>query len=132
MLVLCSTNSSAGTRTSDHPQHLAFHGLGPQHGRTPQKSPGGSTHLLIAVDKFTKWIEAKPITNIRSEEAVKFFLDIIYCFSVPNCIITDHRTNFTKKKFLDLCDGYNIRIDWALVGHPRTNGQVERANGMVL
>ena len=38
---------------------------------------GGFTYLLIAVDKFTKWIEAKPITNIRSEEAVKFFLDII-------------------------------------------------------
>ena len=76
----------------------------------------------MVVDKFTKWIEAKPITNIRSEEAVKFFLDIIYGFGVPNCIITDHGTNFTKKKFLDFCDGYSIRIDWASVGHPRTNG----------
>ena len=97
-----------------------------------KKGPGGFTHLLIAVDKFTKWIEAKPITNIRSEEAVKFFLDIIYRFGVPNCIITDHGTNFTGKKFLDFNDGYSIRIDWASVGHPRTNGQVERANGMVL
>ena len=43
-----------------------------------KKAPGGFTHLLVAVDKFTKWIETKPITNIRSEEAVKFFLDIIY------------------------------------------------------
>ena len=41
-----------------------------------KKGPGGFTHLLVAVDKFTKWIEAKPITNIRSEEEVKFFLDI--------------------------------------------------------
>ena len=97
-----------------------------------KKGPGGFTHLLIAVDKFTKWIEAKPINNIRSKEAIKFFLDIIYRFSVPNCIITDHETNFTKKKFLDFYDGYGIRIDWASVGHPRTNGQVERANGMVL
>ena len=77
----------------------------------------------MVVDKFTKWIEAKPITNIRSEEAVKFFLNIIYRFGVPNCIITDHETNCTKKKFLDFCDGYGIRIDWASVGHPRTNGQ---------
>jgi hypothetical protein len=23
-----------------------------------KKAPGGFTHLLIAVDKFTKWIEA--------------------------------------------------------------------------
>ena len=53
-----------------------------------KKGPGGFTHLLVAVDKFIKWIEAKSITNIRSEEAVKFFLDIIYRFGVPNYIIT--------------------------------------------
>ena len=97
-----------------------------------KKGSGGFTHLLVAINKFTKWIEAKPITNICSEEAVKFFLDIIYQFDVPNCIIIDHGTNFTGKKFLDFCDGYGIRIDWASVGHSRTNSQVERANGMVL
>ena len=69
------------------------------------------THLLVAVNKFTKWIEAKPITNIRSKEAVKFFLDIIYWFDVPNCIITYHETNFTGKKLLDFYDGYSIKID---------------------
>ena len=132
MSVLRSANSSAGTGAPNHPHHLAIHGLGPRHGRTLKKGLGGLTHLLVAVDKFTKWIEAKPITNIRSEEAVKFFLDIIYRFSVPNCIITDHGTNFTGKKFLDFSDGYGIRIDWASVGHPRTNGQVEQANVMVL
>ena len=76
-----------------------------------KKGSSGFTHLLVAVDKFTKWIEAKPITNLCSEEAVKFFLDIIYRFGVPNCIITDHGTNFTEKKFLDFSDGYSIRID---------------------
>ena len=97
-----------------------------------KKGPGGFTHLLVVVDKFTKWIETKPITNIRSEEAVRFFLDIIYRFGIPNCIITDHGTNFTGKKFLDFCDGYGIRIDWASIRMPCTNGQVKRANGMVL
>ena len=87
-----------------------------------KKSLGGFTHLPIAVDKFTKWIEAKPITNIHSEEVVKFFLDIIYRFGIPNCIIIDHGTNSTEKNFLDFCDRYGIRIDWALVGHPHTNG----------
>ena len=76
-----------------------------------KKGPGSFTHLLIAVNKCTKWIEAKPITNIHSEEVVKFFLDIIYRFSIPNCIITNYRTNFTEKKFLDFSDGYSIRID---------------------
>ena len=76
-----------------------------------KKGLGGFTDLLIAVDKFTKWIEAKPITNIHSEVAVKFFLDIIYWFDVPNNIIIDHGTNFMRKKFLDFSDGYVIRID---------------------
>jgi transposase InsO family protein len=36
------------------------------------------------------------------------------------------------KKFLDFCEDHHIRVDWAAVAHPMTNGQVERANGMVL
>jgi hypothetical protein len=43
-----------------------------------RKALGGFTHLLVAVDKFTKWIEAKPITKTNSQEAIKFFLDIVY------------------------------------------------------
>ena len=73
----------------------------------------GFTHLLIAVDKFTKWIEAKPITNIHSEEAVKFFLDIIYRFGVPNFIITD-------------CGGINPYTLMAKLGPARIGGSVHQ------
>jgi hypothetical protein len=45
---------------------------------------GGFTHLVVVVDKFSNWIEARPIVNVRSEEAVSFFTDIIYRFSIPN------------------------------------------------
>ena len=111
MLVLRSANSFADIGASNHPHHMAICGLGLDMVGPLKKGPGGFTHLLVAVDKLTKWIEAKPITNIRSEEAVKFFLNIIYRFGIPNCIITDHGTNFTGKKFLDFYDGYDIRID---------------------
>jgi hypothetical protein len=57
-----------------------------------RQAPGGFTHLLVAVDKFSKWIEARPIVNVRSEEAVSFFTDIIYRFGFPNTIITDNGT----------------------------------------
>src|SRR6185437_12233181 len=97
-----------------------------------KKSSGGFTHLLVTIDKFTKWIEAKPITTIDSKEAVKFFLDIVYRFGVPNSIITDNGTNFTSHYFQEFVEGYGIRIDWASVGHPCTNGQVERANSLIL
>ena len=82
--------------------------------------------MLVAIDKFSKWIEARPIIKIKSEQAVQFFTDIIYRFGVPNSIITDNGTQFTGKKFT------NIRVDWSVVAHPQMNGQVERANGMIL
>ena len=88
--------------------------------------------MLVAIDKFSKWIEARPITNIRSERAVLFFTDIIHRFGIPNVIITNNSTQFTGKKFLDFCDQHHIRVNWSAVAHPRTNGQVERANGMIL
>jgi transposase InsO family protein len=97
-----------------------------------QKAPGGYTHLLVAIDKFSKWIEVRPLNSIRSEQAVAFFTNIIHRFGVPNSIITDNGTQFTGRKFLDYYEDHHIRVDWAAVAHPMSNGQVERANGMIL
>jgi hypothetical protein len=58
--------------------------LGTGLGRALKKAPGGFTHLLIVVDKFTKWIEAKPIAKLKSSKAVAFFRDMVYRFGVPN------------------------------------------------
>jgi ribonuclease HI len=57
-----------------------------------QKAPGGFSHLLVAIDKFSKWIEVRPLTSIRSKQAVAFFTNIIHRFGVPNSIITDNGT----------------------------------------
>ncbi|XP_073367997.1 uncharacterized protein [Aegilops tauschii subsp. strangulata] len=38
---------------------------------------GGMTHLLVAVDKFTKWIEARPIKKLDGPTAVRFVKDIV-------------------------------------------------------
>jgi transposase InsO family protein len=97
-----------------------------------QKAPGGYTHLLVAINKFSKWIEVRPLNSIRYEQAVAFFTNIIHRFRVPNSIITDNGTQFTGRKFLDFCENHHIQVDWAAVAHPMTNGQVERANGMIL
>ena len=82
-----------------------------------QKAPRGFTHLLVAVDKFSKWIEARPIGKIKSEQVV-LFTDIVFRFGVPNSIITDNGTQFTIKKFLAFCDSYHIRVDWSAMAHP--------------
>jgi len=65
-----------------------------------KKALRGFTHLLVTIDKFTKWIEARPISTIKSEQAVLFFLGIIHRFEVPNSIITNNDTQFTDKKFI--------------------------------
>jgi hypothetical protein len=36
------------------------------------KAPGGFTHLLITVNKFTKWVEEKPLAKIGSKQAIGF------------------------------------------------------------
>src|SRR5438876_4175493 len=97
-----------------------------------QKAPGGYTHLFVAIDKFTKWIEAKPVATITAAKAKEFFQDIVVRFGVPNRIITDNGTQFTGSEFQDWCEEMGIKICYASVAHPQSNGQVERANGMVL
>jgi transposase InsO family protein len=97
-----------------------------------RKALGGYTHLLVAIEKFSKWVEVRFITNLRAEQVVSFFTDIIHWFGVPNSIITDNGSQFTDRKFLEFCDKHHISVDWAAVAHPQTNDQVEQANGMVL
>jgi hypothetical protein len=48
---------------------------------------------------------------------------------VPHSIITDNGTNFTSKEFKNYCEGMGIKLKFALVAHPKTNGQV--ANGLI-
>jgi hypothetical protein len=76
-----------------------------------QKAPGGYTHLLVAIDKFSKWIEVRPLSSIRSEQVVAFFTNIIHRFGVPNSIITDNGTQFTGRKFLDFYEDHHIWVD---------------------
>jgi transposase InsO family protein len=56
----------------------------------------------------------------------------VHRFGVPNRIITDNETQFTGGVFKEFCEDFGIKICYASVAHPKSNGQVERANGMVL
>nr|AAX92783.1 retrotransposon protein, putative, Ty3-gypsy sub-class [Oryza sativa Japonica Group]ABA93327.1 retrotransposon protein, putative, Ty3-gypsy subclass [Oryza sativa Japonica Group] len=85
-----------------------------------------------AVDKFSKWIEAKTVITITADKARDFFINIVHRFGVPNRIITDNDTQFTGGVFKDFCEDFGIKICYASIAHPMSNGQVERANGMVL
>jgi hypothetical protein len=62
--VLRPANACAGTGVAEHSYHMAVHGLGNRSTGTLRESPRGLHHLFVAVDKFTKWVEAKPVTSI--------------------------------------------------------------------
>ena len=53
--------------------------------------------MYIAIDKFSKWIEYKPLVSATAKKAVELFEDIIHRFGLPNSIITDLGTTFTMK-----------------------------------
>ena len=95
-------------------------------------APGGYTYILVAVDKFTKWIEVKPIVKISSDRAVDFISDILHRFGFSNTIITDLGSNFTSQSFWDYCENSCIDVKYVSVTHPRANSQVERINGLII
>src|SRR4051812_40893757 len=100
-------------------------------GPLKKSSKGARTHLLVSVDKFTKWIEVVPITSSIALTAINFIKSTIFRFGVPHNIITDNGTNFTMVEFQNFCQELGIKINYALVAHPQSNGQVEKANGLV-
>jgi IS30 family transposase len=95
-------------------------------------TPRGYRYILVVVDKFTKWIEVRAVASVTSKEAAKFIEDITHRFEVANRIVTDLGSAFTGSDFWDFCQDNLIDVYYALVVHPCCNGQVERANDMVL
>jgi transposase InsO family protein len=56
----------------------------------------------------------------------------MYRFGMPNRVIMDLGSPFTIIEFRSWAQDYGISIDYASVAYPKANGQVERANGLIL
>jgi hypothetical protein len=95
-------------------------------------TPLGFTHLFVAVYKFMKWVEAKPIRKLDDKTSLKFVKDIVVRFVIPHSIITNNGSNLSQGEVEDCCHHNGIRLDLANVAHPHSNGQVERTNGLIL
>ncbi|GJX30248.1 reverse transcriptase domain-containing protein [Tanacetum coccineum] len=93
------------------------------------EGPGKVKFLIVAIDYFTKWIEAKAVATIIGNQVKKFIWDNIVCrFGLPGEIISDNRKQFRDNPFKDWCEKLCIRQCFASVKHPQANGLVERAN----
>nr|GEX58196.1 reverse transcriptase domain-containing protein [Tanacetum cinerariifolium] len=92
------------------------------------EGPGKVKFLIVTMDYFTKWIEAKAVTTITGGQVKKFVWDNIVCrFGIPGEIISDNGKQFSDNPFKDWCDKLNITQRFASVKHPQSNGLVERA-----
>jgi hypothetical protein len=85
----------------------------------------------VAIDKFTKWIEVKPVIYPKADRVLYFLDELVHHYGPPHRIITDLGSNFNNHQFWEYCDNSGIDIRYVSVAHPRANGQVERANGMI-
>jgi hypothetical protein len=95
-------------------------------------APGGFNRVLVAINKFTKWIEVKPVTCPKADRVLDFLDELVHRYGLPHRIITDLGSNFNNHQFWEYCENNGIDVRYVSVTHPRANGQVECANGMVL
>jgi hypothetical protein len=95
-------------------------------------APGGFNRVLVAINKFIKWIEVKQVTYPKADRVLNFLDELVHRHRLPHRIITALGSNFNNHQFWEYCENSRIDVRYVSVAHPRANGQVERANGMVL
>ncbi|GKA12898.1 reverse transcriptase domain-containing protein [Tanacetum coccineum] len=90
---------------------------------------GGAKFVIVAIDYFTKWVEAKPLVKITGKEIIRFVMDNIICrYGLPRVIVTDNGAQLVSDPFKSWCTRFEIQQMNTAVAHPQANGLVERAN----
>ena len=85
--------------------------------------------MVISIDYFTKWVEAKLLASVTRIQMEKFMWEhIIYRFGVPHKSSLTMESSFPKGYFLFFCKGLKIKQSFTSVYHPQGNGQVEVSN----
>jgi len=96
------------------------------------RAVGGYRYLYIAINNFTKWLKVTPVVNITQGTIVASLKSIVCRSGVLNRIIADNGTQFKSWLLQGYCEDIGIQLCFASVAHPRSNGQVERANAEIL
>jgi transposase InsO family protein len=94
---------------------------------------GNLKYVVVAVEYFSKWIEANPLATITSATVQKLFWQSIVCrFGVSKAITVDNGTQFDAETFKTFCSQIGTKIHFTSVRHPESNGLVERVNGIII
>lgn len=93
------------------------------------KGRANARFAIVAIDYFTKWVEAEPLAKITEVNTSKFlWKNIISRFGIPHSLVSDNGKQFDNRKVRDLCDELGIRKHFSTPHHPQANGQVEAVN----
>ena len=65
--------------------------------------------LIVAIDYFTKWIEAEPLATISGRAVQKFLKESIVCrFGIPRVLISDNGRQFDSPEVGRYCEELHI------------------------
>uniref|UniRef100_A0A803QS52 Integrase catalytic domain-containing protein n=1 Tax=Cannabis sativa TaxID=3483 RepID=A0A803QS52_CANSA len=86
----------------------------------------GRSKVRIAIDYYTKWVEAKALVSITAKQVVSFINEFLICrFVVPYKIITDNGTQFEGDLLSSYCTERGVEMGFLVVVHPQANEQVK-------
>lgn len=86
--------------------------------------------LIVAVDYFSKRVEAEAVVKIDEATTQKFLWKNICCmYGIPRVLISDSGIQFSSQKIREQCEIMTIQQGFVAVAHPQANGQVEVSNG---
>ena len=76
----------------------------------PPLGKGQVNFLLVAIDYFTKWVEAEALATITEARIQNFVWKNIICrFGIPLTIISNNGRQFDSQGFKDFCSGLGIK-----------------------
>nr|XP_025888393.1 uncharacterized protein K02A2.6-like [Solanum lycopersicum] len=85
--------------------------------------------ILVAIDYFTKWVEATYYKSVTKKVVVDFVRNNLICkFGVPKSIITDNGANLNSHLMKEICEQFKIIHRRSTAYRPQMNGAVEAAN----
>jgi hypothetical protein len=89
----------------------------------------GKRYIVVAIDFFTKWVEARAVAEASAHEITQFIYEELICrHGIPNEITSDRGTEFVNELIESLTLRYKIKHIRTTSYHPQGNGQTERTN----